>query len=1157
MPRPLSLATIRVNLWSNFFLPMLKKSLILTLTFIFALSACRQSLPEKSSENYPQAVRSFYVGLAALQVGDDQRAKEELTKSTQIAADEPAAWNNLGVLQLRQKDFENAAKSLEKAKSLVPDNAKIYANLAVLETQRGNFDKAIEYLTKTIELDANNAQAIYALAQEKERQTGDAEALKLYERIAETKPENIAVKLEIARLSAKLNQAETLQKTVSELGKSAQNWSPEIKEQFDALQNSANNPKQAATQISYFRNVLLRQPEFRAALAEIKSSDTAIGEPFTKPLKLAVPDFSPAETDTALTFSAVSAENVKANFAKAIFLDGENPPVVAYSNEKETRVGKAVLPFTSNFNTTFYSDEATSILAFDFDYDFKNDLALATNKGFRLFKQIDAENFQDVTANTKLSNEILQDSYTGAWTLDIEADGDLDLILGRLKFAPIVLQNNSDGTFQTVKLFENTYSLLQFASADVDEDGDADCFFLDELGVTRYFSNERGGLFTEREIPRGSSPKTAIDIADVTGDGKLDLLSIQNNGTLWSISDKNNGKEWETQQITLTGNEMCPQNVRCLNKLIVQDFDNNGANDILFSANKQAQILLAGKDAKFSLLSNKINAEISSFTETNSDGKLDLIGIDTDGKPTVFQNKSERNYRWQILRPRAAKTEGDQRVNSFGIGGEAELRSGLMMQKQIINAPQVHFGLGENSNSDVLRVVWGNGFVQAEFDLKSDQSILAEQRLKGSCPHLFAWNGEKFALVKDAPPWSPALGLKINAQDTYGVLQTEEWFKIPGEALKPKDGFYELRITGEYWESFYIDNYQLLVVDHAANTEIFTDERFSVPLPPLKVFTTEKTSNFVSAKNDKGEDVSEIVKTLDEKYLDGFKRGSFQGVAEDHFVELELPENAPKDKKIRLVADGWLHPTDASINVQLGQSSKEKPKSLSLEVQDENGNWKAAKENLGFPAGKMKTILIDLPANAKRFRLRTNMEIFWDKLAWATDISETQNTENRLQLASAELRYRGFSVIEKADDSSPEKPVYDKILTTSQRWRDLEGYYTRFGDIKELLAATDDRFVLVNAGDEIVLRFPVLPEVQAGWTRDFVIIGNGWIKDGDLNSVFSKTLLPLPTHATNDYSRPPTRLEDDPVYQKNKADWLNFHTRYVAPDLFRNALRNK
>ena len=79
----------------------------------------------------------------------------------------------------------------------------------------------------------------------------------------------------------------------------------------------------------------------------------------------------------------------------------------------------------------------------------------------------------------------------------------------------------------------------------------------------------------------------------------------------------------------------------------------------------------------------------------------------------------------------------------------------------------------------------------------------------------------------------------------------------------------------------------------------------------------------------------------------------------------------------------------------------------------------------------MKTILIDLPANARKFRLRTNMEIFWDKLAWAIDLPESKTKEIPLDLSSAELRYRGFSVIEKRDDSSPEKPVYDKILTTN------------------------------------------------------------------------------------------------------------------------------
>ncbi|MEP6903178.1 MAG: FG-GAP-like repeat-containing protein [Actinomycetota bacterium] len=1143
---------------------MPKTIFLLILTFTFTLSACRQTLPEKTSENYPQAVHTFYVGLAALQVGDDVRAKEELTKAAQIAETEPAAWNNLGVLELRQKDFETAAKSFEKAKSLVPGNAKIYSNLAVLETQRGNFDQAIENLNKTIELEPNNLKAIYALAQEKERQTNDAEALKLYERIAQTKPENLAVKLEIARLSAKLGNAETLQKAVAEIGKNAPNWSPEIKEQFDALQSALNNPRQAATQVLFLRNVLLRLPEFRASMAEIKPSETTVGEVFTKPLKLATPDFSPAEPDSALAFSAEPAENAKANFAKAIFLDGENPPVLAWSDKKETHIGKTVLPFTSAVNTTSYSDLTNSLVAFDFDYDFKNDAAMATNQGFRLFKQTDGEKFEDVTAKTKLPNEILQDSYSGVWTMDIESDGDLDLILGRPNKPPIVLQNNSDGTFQTVKLFENTYSLLQFAAADIDEDGDADCFMLNEFGVIQYFSNERGGKFVERELPPGNSLKVGIEIADINGDGQLDLLALQNNGAIWKISDKNNGKDWDASEIPLIQTEICGRTnnssdveIRCLAKLIVQDFDNNGANDILFSTAKETQIFLGGKDAKFSPLNSKINAQISSFADMNGDGKLDLIGIDADEKPTVFQNKSAKNYHWQILRPRAAKTEGDQRVNSFGIGGEIEVRAGLLAQKQLINSPQVHFGLGEQTSADVMRVVWGNGYTQAEFDLKSDQTIATEQRLKGSCPHLFAWNGAKFEMVKDAPPWSPARGLKINAQDTYGVLQTEEWFKIPGAALKPKDGFYELRITGEYWEAYYIDNYQLLAVDHPENTEVFTDERFAIPLPPLKVFTTEKTQSFASAKNDQGEDVSGIVQNLDEKYLDGFKRGSFQGVANDHFVELELPDDAPQDKKIWIIADGWVHPTDASINVQLGQSSKEKPKSLSLEVQDEKGIWKTAKDNLGFPAGKMKTVLIDLPPRVKHFRLRTNMEVFWDKLAWGVDLNGEANKENRLQLANAELRHRGFSVIEKVDDSSPEKPVYDKILTTNQRWRDLEGYFTRFGDVKDLLTATDDRYVLMNAGDELILKFPVLPEVEAGWKRDFVIIGNGWIKDGDLNSVFSKTVLPLPTHASNDYSRPPTRLEDDPVYQKNRNDWLNFHTRYVAPNDFRNAVRTK
>ena len=69
----------------------------------------------------------------------------------------------------------------------------------------------------------------------------------------------------------------------------------------------------------------------------------------------------------------------------------------------------------------------------------------------------------------------------------------------------------------------------------------------------------------------------------------------------------------------------------------------------------------------------------------------------------------------------------------------------------------------------------------------------------------------------------------------------------------------------------------------------------------------------------------------------------------------------------------------------------------------------------------------------------------------------------------------------------------------------------------ELLAQIDDRYVIVNSGDEMSLRFPEQPPPPAGWVRDFVVMGDGWIKDGDFNSTFSKTVLPLPYHAKNEY----------------------------------------
>ena len=142
------------------------------------------------------------------------------------------------------------------------------------------------------------------------------------------------------------------------------------------------------------------------------------------------------------------------------------------------------------------------------------------------------------------------------------------------------------------------------------------------------------------------------------------------------------------------------------------------------------------------------------------------------------------------------------------------------------------------------------------------------------------------------------------------------------------------------------------------------------------------------------------------------------------------------------------------------------------------------------------------------------------------------------------------------NESAPELPEsYDHLEQQGQKWRDLIGFYTRYGDVRELLATVDDRYVIMNAGDEMRLTFAAPTAPPAGVIRDFVLIGDGWVKDGNYNTTYSKTVLPLPLHDHSAYNVPPGSLEDDPAYQRHPRDWEIYHTRYVTPDLFARGLR--
>ena len=297
--------------------------------------------------------------------------------------------------------------------------------------------------------------------------------------------------------------------------------------------------------------------------------------------------------------------------------------------------------------------------------------------------------------------------------------------------------------------------------------------------------------------------------------------------------------------------------------------------------------------------------------------------------------------------------------------------------------------------------------------------------------------------------------------------------------------------------------------------------------------------------------------------MSSFGRGQFQGVTRDHYLEVDLGDDAPKSGPLYLIAQGSIHDTESSVNVAITQGSRWRAHGMSVEVPDGRGGWVTAQDNLGFPAGRKKTVLFNLtnifrPGTPRQVRLRTNLEIYWDAIHWAQGAPDAPLKETTLDPSVADLHYRGYSVMHMpVGAGAPEVPDYNQIEGTKQRWRDLIGYYTRYGDMRELLTKIDDRYVIVNSGDEMSLRFPEQPPPPAGWVRDFVIMGDGWIKDGDYNSTFSKTVLPLPYHAKNEYTTRPGTLEDEWVYRQHPEDWQNYHTRYVTPQVFQNALRSE
>jgi hypothetical protein len=228
-----------------------------------------------------------------------------------------------------------------------------------------------------------------------------------------------------------------------------------------------------------------------------------------------------------------------------------------------------------------------------------------------------------------------------------------------------------------------------------------------------------------------------------------------------------------------------------------------------------------------------------------------------------------------------------------------------------------------------------------------------------------------------------------------------------------------------------------------------------------------------------------------------------------------------------------------------------------LEVINPKGEWEVVIQNIGFPSGKNKTVIVNLSdkflSDQRKVRIHTNMEIYWDYIF----LARNENSEIDLTWMnpeSADFHYRGFSMqFRKETRYGPHWFDYDQV-SKGQKWRDLTGNYTRYGDVTDLLQQADDRYIIANAGDETTIRFDAesLPKLQKGWKRDFLIYSVGWVKDGDLNTASGQTVAPLPFHGMSQY--PYGKNEHYPSTGKHKAYRKQYNTRVVNAKEFRDVI---
>lgn len=1100
---------------------------------------------------------------------NDQFAEaiEQFRRCLALAPDSAIDHFNAGLSLLRAKKYEESFRMLDKALQLDPGLLGVHYLRGIAYKREGRYEEAVVALERVTAADPNCMAAYYSLGACYKYLEQHKKAIGAFERAVQIDPQHPSSHYQLMTLYRRIGDVENVTRH---------------REAFTRTKDIVDPSEKTSAALERSRYTLIMRAPRGTADLPAKPVDAAhfVDATVAAGLRQREPSAArPSPADHVYEGDGTPKErmaHVASSVGGAVTLgdyDGDADLDIYVAHSQSTSAGAVNRLYRNNGGGYFIdvteaagvgdAGEGLDAVFGDYDNDGHNDLYVANNGPNVLYRNRGNGTFEQVSRVARVD----EPSF-GSTTLfvDYDHDNDLDLFVGNqfpagaLLKSPeatlstaarcgfnTLLRNNGDGTF--ADLTDEAGLLVDCAAtrdalfADFDLDHDIDLFVVNGNAPSRLFLNARFGRFE-----RGGSFSPAIDTGaqaaaegDFNGDGKPDLIVAADEGLRLYINSGDAHFE---------GRLIVPSNAARAKRVTVFDYNNDGWFDLLLvGTDARTLTVLAGAGpGHFEDVSVHVGIAALQYAiadldvgDVDGDGDQDVVLLTRNRGPVLLRNDNATHAK--SLRVRLT----GKKVNRCAYGGVVEVAAGGHYRRQTVRRGVVHFGLGQLANVDVVRVTWPNGVAQNVIRPALGKTLTIEEhvRVSASCAFLFAFNGTRYKLVNEILGVGP-LGVPI-APGVYHQPDCTELTKIESHQLEAVDGYYDLRLTEDLREIMYADRIDLRVVEHPSELEVIPNEMFTAPpFPEDRLFAIADRLAPLSAVDDRGTDVLPLILERDHRFPT-FPLTRYDGLAEPHTLTLDLGDLADA-QQIMLFLDGWIYWPNSSTVMAVDQNPRYKIEPLALAVRDPKGRWHTAIESVGLPTSKGLVVPVDLTGRFMcddyHVRLATNMCVYFDHIFVSTRDQASRCRVTELPVAHAELRYRGFSRMTRGALGF-ERFDYAEVSPFAP-WSSPSGLLTRYGDVTPLLTSVDDRYVIFGPGDELVLRFNAmhLPELPAGWTRDFIFYANGWVKDGDLNTRYSESVDPLPFHGMSGYPyRPSETYPETPQHQRYRR---TYNTRMRA-----------